>query len=222
MKKILLAEDNDNLRELITDYLSANGFEIDAYGDGQLAWEAVQTHHYHLILLDVMMPHMDGFELCERIRETENVPILFLTAKVQEEDQLRGYSLGADDYIVKPFSLPVLLAKCRVILERTNQTGAWMEFGDIRLHPVKRQVYCDGELVRLQALDFELLYYFMKNPGRVLSREQILIKLWGYDYEGTDRAVDTHVKKLRKALGKYGAYIRTIIKSGYMFEVALQ
>lgn len=218
MKKILLAEDNDSLRELITDYLSANGFLIEAYRDGQQAWEAIQTKHYHLVLLDIMMPNMDGFELCKKIREKENVPILFLTAKVQEEDQLRGYHLGADDYILKPFSLPVLLEKCRVVLERTNRTGEWLEMGAIRLHPIKKQVFCDDTLISLQAMDFELLFYFMQNPGRVLSREQILIKLWGYDYDGTDRAVDTHVKKLRKALGKYGSYIKTIIKAGYLFE----
>lgn len=121
MKRILLAEDNPNLRELVQDYLAANGFEVDAEADGVAAWHAIQTQDYQLVLLDVMMPGMDGFELCRKIREQENVPILFLTARVQEEDQLYGYQLGADDYIVKPFSLPVLLAKCRAILEREHR-----------------------------------------------------------------------------------------------------
>jgi len=216
MKRILLAEDNANMRELIHDYLSANGFEVDTAADGQEAWEMIQIRDYHLVLLDVMMPQMDGFTLCRKIREKENVPILFLTARVQETDQLYGYQLGADDYILKPFSLAVLLAKCRAVLERGQRGGGWLEVSGIRLQPERRQVMCGGEYVVLQTLDFELLRYFMNNAGRVLTREQILLKLWGYDYDGSDRAVDTHVKNLRKALGKYGKCIRTIIKSGYM------
>lgn len=218
MKRILLAEDNRYMRELLKDFLDENGFETDTAANGLEAWEMFQTREYHLILLDVMMPEMDGFTLCRKIREREDVPLLFLTARVQEEDQLRGYRLGADDYILKPFSLPVLAAKCRAILERNCRGGNWLEIGGIRINPDQRQVICDGEPVVLQSLDFDLLYYFMKNPGRVLTREQILLKLWGYDYSGSDRSVDTHVKKLRRALGKYGKYIRTMVKLGYMFE----
>lgn len=217
MKRVLLAEDNVHMRELIGDYLEENGFEVEAAADGLAAWEMFQTGNYQLILLDVMMPEMDGFTLCRNIREKENVPILFLTARVQEEDQLRGYRLGADDYILKPFSLPVLAAKCRAILER-NGGGGWLESAGIRLNPQQRQVLCGGEPVALQSLDFDLLYYFMQNPGRILTREQILLKLWGYEYSGSDRSVDTHVKKLRQALGKYGTCIRTIVKQGYLFD----
>lgn len=219
MKKILLAEDNDDLRELIEDYLSENGFEVFAMEDGQAAWDVFQEEKFDLVLLDVMMPRMDGFELCKKIRDRENVPILFLTAKVQEEDQLRGYRLGADDYILKPFSLPVLVAKCQVILERNNHAGDWIESGNIKIQPEQGKVMCDDKEISLQALDVELLYYFMQNQGRVLSREQILVKVWGYDYEGNDRSVDTHVKNLRKALGESGKRIKTVIKKGYVFEV---
>lgn len=220
MNRILLAEDNDSLRELVQDYLAQNDFEVDAKEDGLSAWEALLENSYQLVLLDVMMPGMDGFELCRKIRERENVPILFLTARVQEEDQLRGYRLGADDYIMKPFSLPVLLAKCRAILARNNCTGDWLEMGGIRLSPGAHRLFAGEKQVELQALDFKLLLYFMRNPGRALSRDQILIKVWGYDYEGSERSVDTHVKNLRKALGRYGKYIRTVVKVGYVFEIS--
>lgn len=219
MKRILLAEDNNNLRELITDYLSANEIEVDPCKDGDMAWEHFQTGQYDLVLLDIMMPGMDGFELCKKIRGQETVPILFITAKVQEEDQLYGYEIGADDYIVKPFSLPVLLAKCKVIFARHQKGNEFIQSGEVRVYTKQRRVIAGDVSVTLQALDYELLLYLMRNPGVVMSREQILLKIWGYDYEGTDRAVDTHVKNLRKALGEYGRYIRTVIKSGYVWDV---
>lgn len=218
MKRILLAEDNNNLRELITDYLTANEIEVDPCENGEIAWEHFQTNQYDLVLLDIMMPGIDGFELCKKIRGQETVPILFITAKVQEEDQLYGYEIGADDYIVKPFSLPVLLAKCNVIFSRHQKGNEFIQSGEIRVYTRQRRVMAGGNPVVLQALDYELLLYLMRNPGVVMSREQILLKLWGYDYEGTDRAVDTHVKNLRKALGEYGRYIRTVIKSGYVWD----
>lgn len=219
MKRILLAEDNNNLRELITDYLTANEIEVDPFENGEIAWEHFQTNQYDLVLLDIMMPGIDGFELCKKIRGQETVPILFITAKVQEEDQLYGYEIGADDYIVKPFSLPVLLAKCNVIFSRYQKGNEFIQSGEIRVYTRQRRVMAGGNPVVLQALDYELLLYLMRNPGVVMSREQILLKIWGYDYEGTDRAVDTHIKNLRKALGEYGRYIRTVIKSGYVWEV---
>jgi DNA-binding response OmpR family regulator len=217
MKRILLAEDNDSLREVIADYLGEKDFEVVQAEDGIIAWEIFQQEKFDLVLLDVMMPGMDGFEVCKKIKETENVPVLFLTAKVQEEDQLTGYRLGADDYIVKPFSLPVLRAKCQVVLERNQGIGDWIEVDNIRLSESQRRVFVDEKEVVLQPLDFELLHYFMNNQGRILTRDQILVKLWGYDYEGSDRSVDTHVKKLRKALGNEGKLIKTVIKKGYVF-----
>lgn len=218
MKKILLAEDNNNLRELIADYLSANEIEVDACENGDMAWEHFQTNQYDLVLLDIMMPGMDGFELCKKIRGQETVPILFITAKVQEADQLHGYAIGADDYIVKPFSLPVLLAKCKVIFARQSNRTDFIQSGVVRIFPTQKKVQVDGKDVALQALDYELLTYLVRNAGTVLSRDQILLKVWGYDYEGNDRSVDTHIKNLRKALGEYGRYIRTVIKAGYVWE----
>lgn len=219
MKRILIAEDNTHLRQLLTDYLSENGFKTDAFKNGQDAWENMLVQNYDLVILDVMMPEIDGFTLCRKIRETEDIPILFLTARTREEDQLYGYELGADDYIVKPFSLPVLLAKCRVILERNRQKNTCIEAGGICIYPEQKRVLIEGEELGLRALEYELLNLFMKNQSRLLTREQIICKLWGYDYEGNDRTVDTHVKNLRKALKERGRYIRTIIKSGYIFEV---
>lgn len=218
MKKILLAEDNDNLREIVSDYIESNGFQVVSAENGLEAWEIFETEKFDLILLDVMMPKMDGFELCKKIREIESTPILFLTARVQEEDQLRGYNLGADDYILKPFSLPVLLAKCNVILGKNSVEGNWKQYGNIKINEQTQKVMCGDKEVKLQTLDFRLLEYFALNKGRILSRDQIIVKIWGYDYEGSDRSVDTHIKKLRKALGKEGSAIKTIIKKGYVFE----
>ena len=220
MCRILLAEDNDNLREVMTDYLSDNGFTVDAVADGMAAWEAFCGNDYRLVLLDVMMPKMNGFDVCRRIRAKEDVPVLFLTARVQEEDQLLGYSLGADEYIVKPFSLPVLVAKCRAILERAaGRAMAENVFtmGGLTVNFVTGRANVDGRDIELQALDYRLLRYFIANRGRVLTREQILDRIWGLDYDGSDRVVDTHIKKLRKALGRYGSHIETVIKEGYRF-----
>ena len=220
MQRILLAEDNDNLREIITDYLDDNGFSVDGYADGSSAYDAFCEHTYDLVLLDVMMPGMNGFEVCRRIRAKEDVPVLFLTARVQEEDQLRGYALGADEYIVKPFSLPVLAAKCKAVLERAAgraMTESVLSAGGISVNTVTGKVILNGEETELPALDLRLLRYFMANKGRILTREQILDRIWGMDYDGSDRVVDTHIKKLRKALGREGRHIETVIKEGYRF-----
>ena len=220
MYRILLAEDNDGLREVMADYLSDNGFMVDAFANGMSAWDAFCENHYNLVLLDVMMPKMNGFDVCRRIRAKEDVPILFLTARVQEEDQLLGYSLGADEYIVKPFSLPVLVAKCKAILERAagrTMTKEVFEAEGLSVNFVTCKANVDGKDVDLQDLDYRLLRYFIANRGRVLTREQILDRIWGLDYEGSDRVVDTHIKKLRKALGCYGRFIETVIKEGYRF-----
>ena len=220
MCRILLAEDNENLREVMTDYLSDNGFTVDPVADGVQAWEAFCEKDYRLVLLDVMMPRMNGFDVCRRIRAKEDVPILFLTARVQEQDQLLGYSLGADEYIVKPFSLPVLVAKCRAILERAAGRAMAAEVftaDGLSVDFAKNAVHVDGAPVELQSLDLRLLRYFIANRGRVLTREQILDRIWGLDYDGSDRVVDTHIKKLRKALGRYGSHIETVIKEGYRF-----
>ena len=209
--KILLAEDHDNLREIIEDYLVVHGYVVESFDNGEDAYYSFLTDGYDLVLLDVMMPKMDGFTLCKKIREKEETPILFITAKVQEVDQLKGYELGCDDYIIKPFSLPVLLAKCKAITNRKHYQ--FLEKGILKLNTREKQAYLNN-----QNLNLKIIEYFIKNPNQILSREQILLKVWGFDYKGQERSVDTHIKILRKALGPYQKGIKTVIKQGYCFE----
>ena len=212
--KILLAEDHDNLREIIEDYLVVHGYVVESFDNGEDAYYSFLTESYDLVLLDVMMPKMDGFTLCKKIREKEEIPILFITAKVQEVDQLKGYELGCDDYIIKPFSLPVLLAKCNAIMNRKHYQ--FLERGVLKLNTREKQYMKDN--LNLKIIDYKILEYFIKNPNMILSREQILLKVWGFDYTGQERSVDTHIKILRKALGAYQKGIKTVIKQGYCFE----
>ena len=207
--KILLAEDHDHLREIIEDYLIVHGYVVESFDNGEDAYYSFLTEGYDLVLLDVMMPKMDGFTLCKKIREKEETPILFITAKVQEVDQLKGYELGCDDYIIKPFSLPVLLAKCNAIMNRKHYQ--FLERGVLKLNKREKQAY-------LNIIDYKILKKKIKNPNMILSREQILLKVWGFDYTGQERSVDTHIKILRKALGPYQKGIKTVIKQGYCFE----
>ncbi len=214
--KILLAEDHDNLREIIEDYLAVHGYVVESFDNGEDAYDSFLTESYDLVLLDVMMPKMDGFTLCKKIREKEEIPILFITAKVQEVDQLKGYELGCDDYIIKPFSLPVLLAKCNAIMNRKHYQI--LERGVLKLNKREKQAYLNNKNLNLKIIDYKILEYFIKNPNMILSREQILLKVWGFDYTGQERSVDTHIKILRKALGPYQKGIKTVIKQGYCFE----
>ena len=228
--KILLAEDHDNLREIIEDYLVVHGYVVESFDNGEDAYYSFLTESYDLVLLDVMMPDMDGFAVLKKIRRTsrvpvlmltargeaEETPILFITAKVQEVDQLKGYELGCDDYIIKPFSLPVLLAKCNAIMNRKHYK--FLEKGILKLNTREKQAYLNNQNLNLKIIDYKILEYFIKNPNQILSREQILLKVWGFDYKGQERSVDTHIKILRKALGTYQKGIKTVIKQGYCFE----
>ena len=218
MQKILVAEDNRKLSGLMVRYLTSHGFEAVPAFDGEEAIRLFQETPFDLVLLDVMMPKMDGFEVCKELRKTSRVPVIFLTALAGEEDQLTGYGTGADDYIVKPFSLPVLLAKCNALLNRLKVQEEWLEHGGIRLNEEKRIALAGENALSLSSMDFDLLKLFLQNPGVVLMREQIILRLWGYDYEGYDRSVDTHVKTLRKALGPYGKAIRTVVRKGYVLD----
>ncbi|WP_311145631.1 response regulator transcription factor [Stomatobaculum longum] len=220
-RKILIADDEARMRALIRDYLRMKGFQVLEAENGREALEVFQREpDIALILLDVMMPEMDGFETLKELRHISDVPVLMLTARAEEQDELQGFSLGADEYIAKPFSPKVLLARIDAILKRTS-AGAGdeqLEAAGICLDERAHEVTVDGKKVELSFKEFELLRYFLENQGIALSREKILNHVWNYDYFGDARTIDTHVKKLRAKMGEKGALIRTIWGMGYKFE----
>jgi len=220
-RKILIADDEVRMRALVRDYLRMKGFQVLEAENGREALEVFQREpDIALILLDVMMPEMDGFETLKELRHISDVPVLMLTARAEEQDELQGFSLGADEYIAKPFSPKVLLARIDAILKRTS-TGAGdeqLEAAGICLDERAHEVTVDGKKVELSFKEFELLRYFLENQGIALSREKILNHVWNYDYFGDARTIDTHVKKLRAKMGEKGALIRTIWGMGYKFE----
>ena len=220
-RKILIADDEARMRALVRDYLRMKGFHVLEAENGREALEVFQREpDIALILLDVMMPEMDGFETLKELRHISDVPVLMLTARAEEQDELQGFSLGADEYIAKPFSPKVLLARIDAILKRTS-AGAGdeqLEAAGICLDERAHEVTVDGKKVELSFKEFELLRYFLENQGIALSREKILNHVWNYDYFGDARTIDTHVKKLRAKMGEKGALIRTIWGMGYKFE----
>ncbi len=220
-RKIMIADDEARMRALVRDYLRMKGFQVLEAENGREALEVFQREpDIALILLDVMMPEMDGFETLKELRHISDVPVLMLTARAEEQDELQGFSLGADEYIAKPFSPKVLLARIDAILKRTS-TGAGdeqLEAAGICLDERAHEVTVDGKKVELSFKEFELLRYFLENQGIALSREKILNHVWNYDYFGDARTIDTHVKKLRAKMGEKGALIRTIWGMGYKFE----
>lgn len=217
---ILLAEDDAQIREIISDYFthkSEDSICLSCAPNGTAALELLQNTEYDLILLDVMMPGIDGFSLCREIRAKSDVPILFLTARAREEDLLYGYELGCDDYVIKPFSLAALYAKCLALLKRASGTILIPELvcGRIRMNLRTLDVTADGRHVVLAPKEFALLKYLLEHKNWVVSRDMLLDHIWGADYFGSDRVVDNHIKKLRKALGDAGEQIRTVITKGY-------
>ena len=220
--KILVVDDESRMRKLVKDFLTKKGFQVLEAGDGEEAMDLFyKEKDIALILLDVMMPRMDGWEVCREIRKNSKVPIIMLTARGDERDELLGFELGVDEYISKPFSPKILVARVEAILRRTGQDTAEniLSAGGIVIDKAAHQATVDGEPMELSFKEFELLSYFMKNEGRALTRENILNQVWNYDYFGDARTIDTHVKKLRNKMGSKGAYIRTIWGMGYKFEV---
>ena len=220
--KILVVDDESRMRKLVKDFLTKKGFTVIEAGYGEEAVDKFfEVKDIALIILDVMMPKMDGWQVCREIRQYSKVPIIMLTAKSDEKDELQGFDLGVDEYITKPFSPKILVARVEAILRRSNVLAAddTMEAGGIELNKAAHEVLIDGKSVELSYKEFELLAYFMSNQGVALSRERILNNVWNYDYFGDARTIDTHVKKLRSKLGAKGEYIKTIWGMGYKFEV---
>ena len=220
--KILVVDDESRMRKLVKDFLTKKGFTVIEAGDGEEAVDKFfEVKDIALIILDVMMPKMDGWQVCREIRQYSKVPIIMLTAKSDEKDELQGFALGVDEYITKPFSPKILVARVEAILRRSNVLAAddTMEAGCIELNKAAHEELIDGKAVELSYKELELLAYFMSNQGVALSRERILNNVWNYDYFGDARTIDTHVKKLRSKLGAKGEYIKTIWGMGYKFEV---
>lgn len=219
--KILVVDDESRMRKLVKDFLVKENYEVLEAEDGEKALELFfETKDIALVILDVMMPKVDGWECCKEIRNYSKVPIIMLTAKSEERDELLGFELGVDEYISKPFSPKVLVARVGALLRRSGQNSADVEnIGGIELDRSAHEVLVDGKNIELSFKEFELLSYFMENKGIALSREKILNNVWNYDYYGDARTIDTHVKKLRSKLGEKGEYIHTIWGMGYKFEV---
>lgn len=219
--KILMVDDEARMRKLVKDFLSIKGYKVLEAEDGEAAVDLFfKEKDIDLIILDVMMPRMDGWEVCKTIRRYSQVPIVMLTARSEERDELLGFELGVDEYISKPFSPKILVARVEAILRRkTSKTGEVLEIAGIRLDKDAHEVTVDGQPVDLSNKEFELLAYFMENQGMALSREKILNNVWNYDYFGDARTIDTHVKKLRSKLGPKGDMIKTIWGMGYKLEV---
>ena len=220
--KILVVDDESRMRKLVRDFLVREDYEVLEAGDGEAALDIFyQEKNIALIILDVMMPKMNGWEVCREIRETSKVPIIMLTAKGDEEDELTGFELGVDEYISKPFSTKILVARSGARLRRSGKApeeGKLLSIGGIVIDQTAHTVTVDGRQIELSFKEFELLTYFMENEGIALSREKILNHVWNYDYFGDARTIDTHVKKLRAKIGEKGDYIKTIWGMGYKFE----
>ncbi len=219
--KILIVEDEAKLREILCDYFKSKGeLPFDA-SNGMQALSLIEENDYDAVLLDIMMPGLDGLSVCRAVRKTNDVPIIFLTALSDEEDKLLGYELGADDYVTKPFTMSVLYAKTTALIKRNQRSvlsGNRMEAGGITIDISKMKVFTGRKEVALTPKEYTLLRCLMQNKNMVMSREQLLIKCWGYDYEGEARVVDTHIKRLREKLGESADCIKTVIKVGYKLE----
>ena len=219
--RLLIAEDDVSLRHITSAFFINNGFEVDEASDGIEACGLIRNNRYDVIILDIMMPGKDGIEVCRFIRDSYDVPVIFLTALGTESDIIDGYAVGADEYVTKPFSTKLLLAKVNALIKRYR--GLLVKDGriiidELVIEPFKRIVSVDGRRLDISPREYELLLYFVENKEHVLSRDQILDAVWGQDFIGYDRAVDTYVKKLRQTLGPASRHIETVIKSGYMWR----
>ncbi|WP_188455498.1 response regulator transcription factor [Virgibacillus oceani] len=223
-KTILIVEDEDILREIVKDYLLNAGYEVLEAVDGIEALAKFEEQEVHLMILDIMLPELDGWSVCRRIRKSSNVPIIMLTARADEDDTLLGFELGADDYVTKPYSPPILLARVKRLIESRYAHADKLPNEDtiissgIRVHIPSRTVTADGVTIGLTHTEFEILAYLMQNPGIIITREQLITKIWGYEFAGDDRTINSHIRNLRHKLGDKANHIVTVIRAGYKFE----
>ncbi len=222
MKKILIVDDEEKIREVIREYAEFSGYEAEEAADGMSAIGMVKLNDYDLIIMDIMMPKLDGFSAVKEIQKIKDIPVIMLSARGEEYDKLFGFELGIDDYVVKPFSPKELMARVNAVLSRRDpsekKTSAVQKFEGLEVNMAARTITVDGKRVDLTPKEYDLLFYMIQNKNIALSREQLLGDIWGYDYYGEDRTIDTHVKNLRHRLGPYQKFIVTIRRIGYKFE----
>lgn len=216
--RILIVDDEELIRTVIKEYASLEGYETDEAGNGLEAVEKCKNENYDLIIMDIMMPKLDGYQAVKEIHKDKNTPILMLSARGEEYDKLLGFDLGIDDYVIKPFSPKELMARVKAILKRVNKEDKKIEIGDLSIDDDAREVYIEDKKIVLTLKEYELLKYLIKNKNIAISREQLLTNIWGYDFYGDDRTVDTHIKTLRSKIGKYKDNIVTLRGVGYKFE----
>ncbi len=216
--KILVVDDEMLIRSVIKEYLLLEGYEVDEAANGEEALKLSTSNEYSLMIMDIMMPHMDGFEACREIKKIKDIPCIMLSARSEEYDKLNGFDVGIDDYVTKPFSPKELMARVKAILKRVNPEDSSFKFGELVIDDKAHDVFLGSDKLYLTPKEYDLLKYFVSNKNIALSREQLLTNVWGYDFYGDDRTIDTHVKTLRKNLGSYGDYIKTVRGIGYKFE----
>ena len=216
--KILVVDDEELIRNVIKEYLMMENYIVDEAGDGQEAIEKAKNNDYNLIIMDIMMPKMDGYQACKEIKKTKDVPFIMLSARSEEYDKLIGFDLGIDDYVTKPFSPKELVARVKAILKRNTTDTYTYKFEGLTINDLAHEVRVDDKKVNLTPKEYDLLKYLVTNKNIALSREQLLTNIWGYDFFGDDRTIDTHIKTLRNSLGKYRKFIVTVRAIGYKFE----
>lgn len=225
MAKLLIVDDEENIREVVREYAEFSGFDVEEAGDGREAVSLCRINNYDLIIMDIMMPKLDGFSACKEIKKEKDVPVIMMSARGEEYDKLFGFELGIDDYVTKPFSPKELMARVNAVLNRTKAAAKddlpeILTFGGLTIDAAGRSVSVDGKKIELTPKEYDLLFYLVKNKNIALSRDKLLQDVWGYDFFGDDRTIDTHIKNLRNNLGPYRDMIVTLRGVGYKFETS--